>query len=264
MPSSSPQVSRWLQDGFHAFLVPFLRRHFHTIAVDRQSAIAASSIGDAPLVVFGNHPSWWDPLLAHFACRRCFAGRQFYAPIAAVALERYRVFSKLGFFGVDLDQRRGAAEFLHTSLAIMNRPGTSLWLTPEGRFTDARDREAQFAPGLAHLCVRMPRGGIALPMALELVFWEERLPECLVRFGTPIRCDEFPELDKAAWQQKLSDALHETQDALADSVIARDPDPFEPLLSGGRGTGSIYDLFRRARSLLKGRSFHAAHGDKFN
>lgn len=264
MPSSPPRVSRWLQNGFHAFLEPFLRRHFHTIAVDRQSRESLSLTGEAPLVVFGNHPSWWDPLLAHFVCRRCFEGRQFYAPIDAAALEQYRVFGKLGFFGVDMHDRRGAAAFLKTSLAVLNHPGSSLWITPEARFTDVRDRSATFAPGLAHLCARMPPGGIALPMALELVYWEERLPECLFRFGAPIRCDHYPESDKTAWQQRLSDALHRTQDALAADTMARSPEPFEPLLSGGRGAGKLYDGFRHVRSLLRGRRFRSAHGEKFN
>lgn len=262
--SPPPYVSKWLQNGFHAFLERFLRRHFHTVAVDRRSLDAVSVIGDAPLVVFGNHPSWWDPLLAHFTCRRCFEGRQFYAPIDAAALERYRVFGKLGFFGVRSGQRRGAADFLEASLAVLNQPGTSLWITPQGRFTDVRDRSSILATGLAHLCARMPSGGIALPMALELVFWEERLPECLMRFGVPIRCDQYQELDKRQWQERLTGSLQHTQDALAADIIARSPQPFEPLLSGKRGSGMLYDSFRRARSLLTGRPFRAAHGEKFN
>lgn len=240
-----------------------MQRHFHTIAADRESLAGLSAIGDAPLLVFGNHPSWWDPLVAHFLCRRCFAGRQFYAPIDASALKRYRVFGRLGFFGVDLNHRRGAAEFLQTSLAILSHPGGSLWLTPEGRFADARDASAELQPGLAHLCTRMPNDAVVLPMAVEYVFWDERLPECLLRFGEPLRCGEWADLDKPAWHAKLSAALRENQAKLTAASIARNPEPFEALLSGKRGAG-VYDRFRRLRHLVEGTRFRAEHGEKFN
>lgn len=240
-----------------------MQRHFHTIAVDRESLAALGAVADAPLLVFGNHPSWWDPLVAHFVCRQCLGGRQFYAPIDASALERYRVFARLGFFGVELNHRRGAAEFLRTSLAILSQPRGSLWLTPEGRFADVRDVSAEFQPGIAHLCTRMPSNVVVLPMAVEYVFWDERLPECLLRFGQPIRCGEFSELDKTAWQAKLFAALRETQASLATASIARNPEPFEPLLSGKRGAG-VYDHFRRLRHFFEGSRFRAEHGEKFN
>ncbi len=201
--------------------------------------------------------------MAHYVCRHYFEGRQFYAPIDAAALEQYRVFAKLGFFGVDLKHRRGASTFLRTSLAILRSPGGSLWLTPEGRFADARDTSARFQPGIAHLCTRLPNHAVVLPMAVEYVFWEERLPECLIRFGEPIHCGQFGNLDKAGWQGKLFAALRETQGQLAAASIARDPQPFEPLLSGKKGTG-LYDIFRRSRQALRGARFRAEHGEKFN
>ena len=175
-----PHVPAWFQSGFHGFLRPFLKRHFHAIAIERRSR-CESSMGDtAPLIVYGNHPSWWDPLIAHFLNRTLFPGRQFHAPIDAEALEQYRVFGKLGFYGVRLNTTSGAAAFLKQSMAILGSGGTAIWITPEGRFSDARDHSAELMPGLAHLCTRMSMGW-ALPLALEYVFWDERLPVCLAK-----------------------------------------------------------------------------------
>ncbi|XZE52853.1 lysophospholipid acyltransferase family protein [Planctomycetaceae bacterium SH139] len=262
--STPPPVANWFQNGFHSFLRPFLKRHFHTVAVHSESSDLLSEIGPGPLIVFGNHPSWWDPLIAHFLCRRVFAPRQFYAPIDAAALEQYQVFRKLGFFGIELNSKRGAAEFLKISTTILQAPRTSLWLTPEGRFADSRDRDATLMPGLSHLCSRMPAGGMAVAMALEYVFWEERLPECLVRFGPVIHCDQHADLDKPAWHALLTDSLRGTQDLLATDSVARSSAPFTPLLSGKRGAGSSYDSFRRLRATLTGGRFRAEHGRKFH
>lgn len=214
------------------------------------------------MIVFGNHPSWWDPLIAHFLNRQLLPERQFYAPIDADALERYRVFSKLGFFGVKLESNRGAAAFLKQTAAILSRADTALWLTPEGRFCDIRDHSAELMPGLAHLCKRIDDGW-AVPLALEYVFWEERLPVCLAMTGTPLRIAECPNWDKAEWGRQLTSQLRQTQSTLATLSMQRSSEPFDNLLSGRTGAGTIYDLFRRTKALLTGQRFRSQHGDHF-
>ena len=109
--------------------------------------------------------------MAHFLNRTLFPRRQFFAPIDADALEQYKVFAKLGFYGVRMHTTSGAAAFLRQSLAILHAGDTAIWMTPEGRFADVRDRTAKLMPGLAHLCTRL-ESGCAVPIALEYVFWE--------------------------------------------------------------------------------------------
>lgn len=261
--TTPPPVAKWFQDGFHRFLKPFLKRHFHTIAVLQGGIENCRQVGDAPLIVYGNHPSWFDPLIAHFLCRRWFPQRQFYAPIDASALAQYPVFKKLGFYGIELNSTKGAAEFLRTSQTILQTPATSLWLTPEGRFADARDWSAPLMPGLAHLCTKMPDNGCVLPLALEYVFWEERLPECLVAVGQPMIRSAYASLDKPAWHQMLTANLRETQHALSTACIARSAEAFEPMLGGRAGAGGFYDSLRRLRSWMTLQPFRAEHGRKF-
>lgn len=167
--SQVPPVADWFQNGFHRFLRRYLRKHFHTIAVSRAGWQPESLSAAEPLIVYGNHPAWWDPLIAHFVNRHCFQPRQFYAPIDATALRQYRVFAKLGFYGIDLSTYGGAADFLKQSQAILDAPKTAIWLTPEGRFVDCRDHSAELMPGLAHLCSKMKTGRV-VAMALEYVF----------------------------------------------------------------------------------------------
>jgi 1-acyl-sn-glycerol-3-phosphate acyltransferase len=242
-----PHVPGWFQNGFHGFLRPFLSRHFHAIAIHRDSRCGAETPADVPLLVYGNHPSWWDPLVAHFLNRSLFPDRQFYAPIDAEALEQYRVFGKLGFYGVRLNTTRGAADFLKQSLAILRKPGTAIWLTPEGRFSDIRDHSAELMPGLSHLCSRMDSGCV-LPLALEYVFWNERLPVCLARFGQPL------------W---IDGRLRQTQMELSQCAIQRSSDSFDNLLRGTSGAGGFYDFFRRLKSWSRLKRFRPQHGNQF-
>jgi 1-acyl-sn-glycerol-3-phosphate acyltransferase len=257
-----PPVPGWLQSGFHGFLTPFFKRHFHAIAIDRQTRCDQADLGDAAVIVYANHPSWWDPLIAHFLNRRLFPSRQFYAPIDALALQQYRVFSKLGFYGVQLQSTRGAAAFLKQSTAILSRGDTVIWMTPEGRFCDVRDHSAELMPGLAHLCRRM-EDGFVIPLALEYVFWEERLPVCLAKTGSPIRVSERPGWDKPQWSTLLAERLRQTQTSLSRLAVERDSQPFDNLLRGGAGAGMVYDSFRRIKALLTGQRFRSQHGEHF-
>ncbi len=260
---SLPPVPAWFQNGFHRFFLrSFLKRHFHSLAIDRQSRCEASLQTDLPLIVYGNHPSWWDPLVAHYLNRMLFSQRQFYAPIDADALDRYRVFAKLGFYGVRLNTISGAGKFLNQSLAIATAPNTALWITPEGRFADPRDHTATLMPGLAHLCTRMDDGWV-LPLTLEYVFWQERLPECLALIGEPIRVAEHKLLSKTQWQECLTNRLRLAQDALSRLAIARSSEPFDNLLPGNRGAGFLYDSWRRLTAFSTRTKFRSAHGDAF-
>jgi 1-acyl-sn-glycerol-3-phosphate acyltransferase len=257
-----PRVPHWLQNGFHRFLNRYLRKQFHAIGLASASRVETTIDKTQPLIVYVNHPSWWDPLTAHFLNHVLFPDRQFYAPIDAKALEQYSVFSKLGFYGVASDTSRGAADFLQVSRGILATPGTSIWLTPEGRFADVRDRDSSLMPGLSHLCQSMSHGTV-LPLAMEYVFWDEKLPVCLTLQGQMIRVADFANHSKSQWSEMLTDRLRSAQDELGQLAIARQSDPFDDLLVGHRGAGGAYDLMRRMKSRLSGRTFHAAHGDQF-
>jgi hypothetical protein len=94
------------------------------------------------------------------------------------------------------------------------------------------------------------------------VFWSERKPELLVRFGAPVSAGALRELPVPERSAVLGRALEDTMDALAAEAIARDPAAFRTLFSGRAGVGGSYDLWRRARALLRGERFSPAHGDE--
>ena len=257
-----PKSAAWFLNGFHGFLRPYLKRHFHSVAIERASRPVEGFAADSPIIVYANHPSWWDPLIAHFLHRSLFPERHFFAPIDEEALQQYGVFEKLGFYGVKLSSTSGAASFLRKSQSILRENDSAIWMTPEGRFADARDHGAELMPGLSHLCKKADHA-IALPLALEYVFWDDRLPNCLVSLGEPIHTGDHPDWNKPQWAAHLFEALRQTQKQLADLTIRRSCEPFDHLLSGARGGGWFYDSCRRLKALATGRSFKASHGDQF-
>jgi 1-acyl-sn-glycerol-3-phosphate acyltransferase len=233
----------------------FLRKNFHAVRLARATRPAGP--GDGPLVVVLNHPSWHDPLFG-MVLAALFPQRKCYVPIDAAALEKYRIFARLGFFGVEQGTRQGGTQFLRTSLAVLAQPATALWVTAQGRFTDPRERPLRLRPGLGHLLRRLS-SGVVLPLALEYPFWEERYPEALARFGAPIAIAPGRSADE--WTHTLEAALTSTQDALAADALRRDAAAFDVLVGGSAGIGGVYDLWRRLKAWLRGERFRAAHGD---
>lgn len=255
---ASPAISNALLRLFTWYSRRYLRRHFHSLRVSC-TGLPPTTIRQST-VIYSNHASWWDPLVSLVVRREFLAGQKLYAPMDAAALERYGFFKRLGAFGVEQGTRRGAADFLRTSRKILQQRDSVLWLTPQSRFADARERPVRLKEGIGHL-PRLAERISFIPVAIEYVFWEERLPEILVRFGPPC---EVSGADRAVsprvWTEYFAGQLAQTQDALAADAQRRDPGLFRCLLRGSAGVGGVYDRWRAFRAGLRGEKFQPEHG----
>ncbi len=245
LDARSPLVLRFFGKLFERDLAA----SFHAV---RCSGTVPGEAG--PLVVFANHPSWWDGELFPWLFTTLFADRRGVVPIDAGMLERYRFFRKLGAFAV-APGYAGAATFLAVGEAVLGRDDGLLLMNAEGRFRDVRERPLQAAPGLTHLARRVPAARF-VPLAIEYAFWDERRPNLLLRFGEPVAAEAI----RAQGDAALRDALTATMDALAADAVTRDPACFITLLAGGTRINPFYDSWRRARAFLHGRRFDPAHG----
>lgn len=254
MPAQSalPRIAPWTLRFFTRIVRSYFRRHFRAVQVQGMERLARV---EGPLIVYGNHSSWWDPMICVLLAQTLLPKSRHYAPMDAEPLKRYGVLRRIGIFPVELNSPRGAAQFLRTAEAVLNSGGV-LWLTPQGRFADPRERPLNFKAGLATLARRMPQVPL-LPLAVEYPFWNERLPETLAYIAAPVRVDASATTEQATAQ--LESALESAMATLQASSIARDPLQFETLLEGRRGTGGFYALGKRLRAMFTGRGFQEDH-----
>ncbi|MDX1950633.1 MAG: lysophospholipid acyltransferase family protein [Verrucomicrobiota bacterium] len=252
-PAISPFLLRW----FTWYSRHYVKRHFHSLRVSR-TGLPPDTQG-LPLLLYSNHASWWDPLVCLLLKQQFFPERNGYAPIDAAMLEKYSFFRHLGFFGIDPHSARGAAQFLRTAEELLQSENNLVAVTPHGRFADARERPVRLKPGLAHLARRVERT-LFLPLAIEYVFWDERLPEILVRFGKPIRA-EHEERSAEDLMQLFNGHLARAQDALALESQRRDPAQFQTLVQGGAGQGGVYDWWRWMKGIILNKPFRKEHGN---
>jgi 1-acyl-sn-glycerol-3-phosphate acyltransferase len=250
--SQPPRISVPVLTFFRHIVRTYFKRHFRAVRVSRPERFRGLS---GPLIVYANHASWWDPMVAVLLAADLMPERAHFAPIDAIALERYGILRRIGIFPVELHSARGAAQFLRTGLQVLSDRGV-LWVTPQGRFADARQRPLEFKPGLAALAARVPGGCTVLPLAIEYTFWDERLPEVLLHFGEPVRVAGEP---ATAVQPRLLAALLQTMDELSVKAIARDPHGFVTLRQGSVGAGGFYALGQRLRARLQGKPYQPEH-----
>ena len=180
-----PPYATHLHGWFMWYVRGYLRRHFHAIRLLKPSdgRPTVPDVADQPVLLYTNHPSWWDPLIFLSVAQKLFPDRLNYGPIDSTALGRYSFLEKIGFLGIEPDSWKGAARFLRLARAALERPDVFFWVTAQGNFVDPRHRPVTIKPGVGHAAAVAKRG-LIIPFALEYPFWNERLPEAIVSFGT--------------------------------------------------------------------------------
>jgi 1-acyl-sn-glycerol-3-phosphate acyltransferase len=245
---------------FRFFVLVFTRLLRKSFSAARVANLPEEAVFRLPrLVIFSNHPSWWDAVTFLFVADRFLPGRASFAPIDAAMVARYRFLSRVGAFGVEQGGSMGARRFLEACRIIFADPGHALLITAQARFADCRERPLALAGGIAHIADLAPDATF-LPLAIEYPHWIEKQPELLLRFGEPILASEFGDRSAESRLQRLEAALTDTMDILARDSMARDASAFKTVLTGRARVNGIYDLWRRASAAMKGQSFRVRHG----
>lgn len=240
----SPQLTRF----FTGVMRRQIRRSFRALRVARPGLPALPP--GASVIVYANHPSWWDPAVCCVLADALFPGIASFGPMDAAALERYGFMRRIGIFGITQGSYSGAAQFLRAGRLVLSDKRRMLWITAQGRFVDPRERPVALQRGIAHLMCSVP-GVVAVPLALEYPFWSEKRPEALACFGTPVASEGR---DPAALSAELARALQAAQDRLSQDSMARDPEAFDRLLGGRAGVGGLYGGWQTLRAALRGRA----------
>ncbi|MGL4553576.1 MAG: lysophospholipid acyltransferase family protein, partial [Gemmataceae bacterium] len=249
-----PRRVAWRVRVFRWYFRRWMAKSFHALRLSKAGRPPVPK--GKPVLVVMNHPSWWDPLFGG-VLSRLFPGYHGYAPIDAKALKRYPIFEPLGLFGVEATAA-GALAFLRTSTAVLGGPDRMLWLTAQGRFADPRERPVELRPGVGHLLRRL-KDVIAVPLAVEYPFWQERYPEALAHFGTPVHVADGRSRPADEWVALMTGGLTAAMDDLAALARTQDEGHFETLAGGTVGVGGVYDMWRRFKALFGGRRFDPGH-----
>ena len=220
---------------------PALWSHFDRVWIKREGPIPQPA--DGPLIVYMNHPSWWDGYMAFVLNRMLLRGRyQGYAMMEQPQLERYRFFSWSGAFSVHRHDARSAMRSVrYIGRLLAERRNRCMYIFPQGEITPNDRRPLAIFSGLARV-VRLAGGATLWPAALRYEFRGEQRPEAFIRIGpahhAPARADA------RALSQEVGRRLTAACDALRDEYTAGDLDGYEVLLRGRPGVNRLFDIAR--------------------
>ena len=237
---------------FSWYVRRMFRKSFHGVRLDPESVgvLQSANDHDGPLIALGNHPGWWDPLVAVLLSRVYLPDRPMLAAMDRSELERFGILRRVGVFGINPDDPQSLpaqVDFLRDRFAT--RPKATFWITPQGGFTDVRS-PVRLRPGAASVAARLEREPAVLSLAMDYCFWNDRLPEfCMrvVRLDGPDRGADAP--STTDWHRVMTAGMQANQDTLTEKVLRRDPEEWTSVLGEKRHqrTNPIYDVWLRLR-----------------
>lgn len=198
---------------------------------------------DGPLIVYLNHPSWWDGYMAFLLSRVVLRdGFEPYVMMDERELRRYRFFAWCGSFSIDRQDARSAMRSVaYIARMLGARRERALWIFPQGELTPNDRRPLTIYPGVAHV-VRRVGGALLWPVALRYEFRGEQRPEAFIRAGPPHYA--AAQLDTRALSAEVGRRLTHSVDALRDEVNAGNLEGYGTLLHGRPGVNRLFDAWR--------------------
>lgn len=141
-----------------------------------------SALAGRPLMFAANHVAWWDPLLLLVLDEAL--GGVGWAVMDAANLRKLPFLGWVGALPLDRSSPDHSRRCLEASAALLDRPGRSLWIFPQGRQRPAHLRPLDLKPGMQILHASAPVDVVAV--SINYVFLEKDSPAAVVRFSPPM------------------------------------------------------------------------------
>ena len=209
-----------------------------------------------PTLFIANHTNWWDGFIAYLVTRGLGLG--FQVLMEAQHLARYQAFLRVGA----LPLRRGRAREAYadlTAAAAYLRPGTGLWIFPQGERRPPREPLARCERGAAHLALGHGAPLRICPVAFRYTHLGEQLPEAFALVGEESLLRPGAVAGRAALMETFAGRLAGTIGDLDALVASENLAPFRPLAAGRLSVNKRLDRFRHLVGLLRG-PFEARNG----
>lgn len=202
-------------------------RRFHSIRVSGLDEIRNRDMR-TPLLIYANHSSWWDGLVAFEISRFCALDA--FMMMEEKHLKKLFLFRRLGAFSVVRENPRRAVESLRYAAELLNeKPYRTLWIFPQGEILPNDARPIFFYNGLSRIMEKVRRAAI-IPVAVRYEFTGEYKPEIFVKIGKIETVEKSGAFDSKKASLENARKLTSLLDQLKAETTARGFDNFERIL----------------------------------
>ena len=209
--------SRVFEEIFALYNRNLLRRRFQGFHIDGLRFLQVKD-EESPLIVYANHSSWWDGLVAFEISR--LAGLDAFIMMEEKQLRKLFLFRLLGAFSVVRDVPREAARSIAYAVELLQeKPQRTLWIFPQGEILPNDARPLGFYRGLAKIVEKTGRCQVAC-LALRYEFLGGYKPEVFVKIGRPKPQDSGRVNSAKSLTDDFAEELTAILDQLKDEVIS--------------------------------------------
>ena len=210
------------------------------------------------ILFVANHTNWWDGFLGLLASARL--GVDFRILMDAQNLARYPLFARLGALPLDREHPGSGYRDLRSAAAVLQRPGTGLWVFPQGDRRPPAEPIAAIHRGAAHLALSLDKPPVLWPVAFRYAYLGEQIPEAFIWLGEPWVPPAVPPARSGADRRSRREALTrdiatalQTEVGALDHPLTREErSEFEILVPGRMSINKRLDRVRHFFGLLKG------------
>lgn len=213
--------SRWFERVFALYNRNLLKRRFNSFRVSGLKNLQNKT----PQIVYANHSSWWDGLVA-FEISRAVQADSF-VMMEERQLRKLFLFRRLGAFSVVRENPRRAVESLNYAVKVLReQPNRTLWIFPQGEIVPNDARPLRFYQGLARTAERVEMCSV-VPFAVRYEFLGEFKPDVFVRVGEPERLEINKNSDAKLKTKFYENQLTELLDHLKQDIITNNLTKYE-------------------------------------
>lgn len=184
-----------------------------------------------PLVLYANHSSWWDGLVAFAVGRECRL--QQYAMMEERGLRMYPFHRKLGAFSVVRESAREAMRSIEYAAELLNETNRVLWVFPQGETQPNDARPLKMFTGAARIVERLNTVDVAA-VAVRYEFLDDFRPEIFVRVGSPERITPTESFNVKSFTRAMEKSLTDALDGVRDDILRANFVDYEEIIAPRR------------------------------
>lgn len=206
--------SAWFEKVFALYNRNLLERRFHSLQVSGIDSLRDKN----PKIVYVNHSSWWDGLVAFEISR--LAKADSFIMMEEKQLRNLFLFRRLGAFSVIRENPRQAVRSLNYAINLLKeKSARTIWIFPQGEVFPNDIRPLNFQNGLA-MIIKKTGTCAAISLAIRYEFLGEFKPCIFVKIGKPeILPNDLS--DSKILIKRFENQLTETLDNLKRDVVMK-------------------------------------------
>ena len=172
--------SRLFEDFFALYNRNLFNRRFHSINISGLEKLQYRK-KEFPLIIYANHSSWWDGLIAFKISRA--ANLDSFIMMEEKQLKKLPFFRKLGAFSVIRDSPREAFTSINYAAKLLSeKSNRCLWIFPQGKILPNNKRPINFSPGVCAIIKKLKNCAV-ISFALKYEFLNNYKPDIFTMFG---------------------------------------------------------------------------------